>query len=288
MFRPLLTRRAALRLVPKSPGKIDPRADWSRLAPGPQADGEPPPGPALELLSCAKTDRPGLLHDHGHAWIRIWDGAGRYVSAGFYPDESTRIDPEDVPGLRFPGMLLSPDKYDRIDWPGRSTRIALTEAQRLALIGWVEGLQARRMQGALGFDLIERNCVAFVVEAAAEVGVRVEAEVTLLGLLAGGSGAPGPAGRIFGPLRRLVFKLGIAVLGGRRVLTRQWRRGPEGPQAAEVAGIRPVFATPREVLTRRLPFLHVRGLMDWQARQAGPARAAPPALAEPVAVRREG
>lgn len=267
MLRLILSDRAALRRAAATPRRIERRADWTNLDAG-----EPGPGCALEILTCTKEDRPaGLVQGHGHAWIRLWRDFDHYVSIGFYPDESTGIDPEDMPGLRMPGMLLVPDKYDRIDWPRKSVRLPLTPARFRAVVAWIEGLQAGRDRGALAFDLVDRNCVGFTVRAARRCGVQVRADQPILGFL------PLPVPDVLMAARRLVYRLGLALFGGRATLRRQWRGEKPNVQEITVTGIPPIFADLRAVLRQPVPFYHVRALQDWQDAQTRQAAAADPA-----------
>lgn len=277
MLKPFLARSAD-RLAGPVPGRIDPRSLWTALAPThalPPADW--PAGFALDLVTCTKTGTPGLLADHGHAWIRLVQPDGRYASVGLFPDESTGVEPDERPGLRMPGMLLSPDKYDRVGWHERSVRIALDVAAHRRLIAWIEAMQASRRAGSLAFDLVDRSCVGFVVRAAATVGVDVGAAMPPSRFLF--RGRP-PGGR----LRQFGYNAVLAVLGGRAVLRRQWRPGSgQSPELQAIDGIEPLFASWRDVLLRPVPFYHVRALRDWQAevlaagrRLSGSAPAAAP------------
>jgi len=290
MLKPLLARSGAVRLVGPQPGRIDPRSLWTRLEAGrslppdahPPDTGPldaPPPGHALDLVTCTRTGVPGLIADHGHAWIRLVQPDGRYCSVGFFPDESTGVEPEQRPGLRMPGMLLSPDKYDRVGWNERSVRIHLTVRQHRELVAWIVALQAGRLAGSLAFDLVDRSCVGFVVRAANRVGVAVAASVPpgrFLGeavidavLRRPRREDPAEPGRrrLLGRLRQAGYNLVLAALGGRATLPRQWLPDADGtPVLRTIDGIAPLFASWRDVLEKPVPFYHVRPLRDWQAR----------------------
>lgn len=262
MLKPLLAHSGD-HLAGPTAGRIDPRALWAVLA---QTHALPvderPEAWALDLLTCTKTGRVGLLADHGHAWIRLVRPDGAYCSVGFFPDESTGVEPDERPGLRMPGMLLSPDKYDRVDWHDRSVRIHLDEAAYRNLVAWIEGLQAGRRSGALAFDLVDRSCVGFVVRAAAQVGVAVEAGLPPSRFLVGNAAGVVPA-----RLRQVGYNLVLAALGGRATLGRQWwRTGTGGPRMQTIDGIAPMFASWGDVLNSPVPFYHVRALRDWQDR----------------------
>ena len=273
MLKPLLARSGADRLAAPEPGRIDQRSLWTTLVATHSLPPDAcPPGHALDIMTCTKTGVPGLLADHGHAWIRLVEPGGRYCSVGFFPDDSTGVEPDERPGLRMPGMLLSPDKYDRVGWHERGVRIHLTGPAHAALIAWIEDLQEGRSSGSLAFDLVDRSCVGFVVRAAARVGVAVEAEMApsrflIDALLRGRSGANRRG--ILRGLRQAGYNAVLAVLGGRAALSRQWRTGPQGgPVSGSVSGIEPLFAGWREVLHKPVPFYHVRPLRDWQGRIA--------------------
>lgn len=270
MLKPLLARSGADRLIGDAPGRIDPRSLWTSLAPTHALPshalpaGARPPGHALDVLTCTRTGRPGLIADHGHAWIRLVEPDGRYASVGFFPDESTGVEPDQRPGLRMPGMLLSPDKYDRVGWNERGVRIRLSERGFADLVAWVEEMQAGRLSGSLAFDLVDRSCVGFVVRAAARVGVRVQAATAPSRFLVGDAAAILPR-----RWRQAGYNAVLAALGGRAVLARQWRPGLDASAELQtVDGIEPLFASWREVLHRPVPFYHVRPLRDWQARMA--------------------
>lgn len=275
MLKPLLARSGGDRLVGPTPGRIDPRSLWTRLsASHAVAPDDRPAGHALDILTATRTGTPGLLADHGHAWIRLVEPDGRYCSVGFFPDESTGIEPDERPGLRMPGMLLSPDKYDRVGWNERSTRIHLDETEWRGLVVWIERLQAERMAGSLAFDLVDRSCVGFVVRAAARVGVTVEASVPPSRFVADAvlrrtrdAAAARGAPALPRAVRQAVYNLVLAALGGRATVNRQWLVRPDGgPELCRVHGLAPLFGGWHDVLRRPVPFYHVRPLRDWQQR----------------------
>ncbi|MBD8890589.1 hypothetical protein [Roseibium litorale] len=252
------------------PGRIEQRSNWTRLQMEARAGVRAPAcGHALEILTCSKLEPPGLSTNHGHAWIRLWRDDGCYASVGFYPDESTGIDPERVPGLRYPGMLLSPDKYDRVGWPGQSTVVPLRSDQYEQLAAWVEGLQAGRRTGALVFDMVDRNCAGFVAEAAALVGVEVKSDQPILGFLPGWMHLPGRLSSWLLPLRRLIYRLGLGFFGGFSTLDWYWVREEAGVRRQPVTGQTPLFQGVKDLLFKQVPFNHVRAIQDWQKARAG-------------------
>ena len=211
-------------------------------------------------------------------------------SVGFFPDESGAISPDHQPGLRMPGMLLHPDKYDGLRYPRRTTRLLLT-ADRFELVKrHVEQLQADRGVGSLAFGLIDRSCVWFLADVAAVAGVEIDATYDLL--RAAIDRLPDPIrmrcrsgraavrrrspvwGRVrstLGPVVAIVygtvFNAGLAALGGRRVESIEWIREPDGTLVARrVDGLRPLFAGWRSVVGPAVPFFHVRALIEWQTR----------------------
>lgn len=272
MLKPILWPGAAGRLVKPEPGRIEQRSCWSRLDAGLRA-GEAPPscGYALEILTASKTSPPGLSENHGHAWIRLWQADGHYVSVGFYPDESTGIDPETVPGLRYPGMLLSPDKYDRVGWPQISTLIPLSPDQHAELVAWIEDLQSCRNTGALMFDMVDRNCAGFVAAVAARAGVAVDADQPVLAFLPSALHLPAVVSRWIRPLRRLIYRMGLALFGGFSTLDWYWIREETGVKRQSVCGQTPLFGSVWDVLRSNVPFNHVRAIQAWQRAHAGAA-----------------
>ncbi|SHM23576.1 hypothetical protein SAMN05444272_2110 [Roseibium suaedae] len=271
ILKPLLWPGSAERLVKPQAGRIEQRSNWTSLQMEARPDIEPPGcGYALEILTGSKSEPLGLSSNHGHAWIRLWQEDGRYASLGFYPDESTGIDPERVPGLRYPGMLLSPDKYDRVGWPGQSTVIPLSRERFEALVAWIEHLQAGRQKGALVFDMVDRNCAGFVVEAAAQAGVKARADQPILAFLPAWMHLPPGLTGWIRPVRRLFYRLGLAVFGGFSTVNWYWSRGEGGDLIrCQVSGQKPLFETVRDLFSKKVPFNHVLALQQWQKRQAG-------------------
>ncbi|WP_326538952.1 hypothetical protein [Pseudorhodoferax sp.] len=260
------------------PTRIDRRSGWQRLQPErvlpPQ---ERLPVHALELVSAYKGSGRGFWQGFGHAWIRLLSPDGAVRSVGYFPDESMNLAPERQPGLRMPGMLLHPDKYDGQGQDPLITRIALDAPRFDALVDWLERLQAGRQQGSLPFSLIDLNCVWLVVAAAERVGVRVEAQYSVLEALQ----ADGPAflrplwavlGRCATP-RRWAFNLALSCLGGYRVANRQWVVDGQGRRRQwQIDGLQPMFGSVGATLQARVPFLHVRALRLWQLRQPAAAQ----------------
>lgn len=274
MLKPIWSQRRCDRLVSGVPGRIDRRSEWSELRfCGRVPMDEAPEDHALEILTSVRTGEPGLVENHGHAWIRLVRPDGCYSSLGFFPDESTEVEPDERPGLRMPGMLLMPDKYDRMDWNLRSVRLPLDQKAFTRVQKHLEDMQEGRLSGHLAFDLVDRSCVGFVVRIAAVAGVRVEAETRLTDFL--GSRwrrrNPGIAASAGAPLRWLrfrLFNLCLYPLGGRVALRRQWLRHSDGGRERlhEVDRITPLFGGWRDVLGRPVPFYHVRALRQWQSR----------------------
>jgi hypothetical protein len=266
-----MTRRRSQTADGAPVGRIDERAAWRRL-PVSRALGEgEAAGPILEIVSICKTEQAGLLTNHGHCFVRLIDGQGGIRSVGFFPDESLGVEPDEHPGLRMPGMYLSPDKYDRIDWNPRRLRVALSVERFDAIVGQIEAWQARSLAEGVEFDLVDRNCVGFVVQVAALAGLSAQAAMPPSDFLI--DALPKGVQRMVrwlraasgGWARAVGLNLVLAVLGGRRSLRR--RRVVFG--AGEVVEqdalrITPMFVSWRAVLTRRPRFLHVRALRLWQ------------------------
>ncbi|GLS21480.1 hypothetical protein GCM10007874_44970 [Labrys miyagiensis] len=252
-------------------GPVDARAQWTCLRPVRWLDeSERPVAPVMEVVSICKANVPGLVTNHGHAFVRLIDCEGGVRPIGFFPDESTGIEPDDYPGLRMPGMLLLPDKYDRIAWNPLITRISLHREDFDRICGFVESLQNRRDEGSLSFDLLDRSCVGFVVRMARLAGVRVEAETWLTDFIGGESApsrlTPASLARRIVPrsLYRLLFNLMLSAHGGFCTVSRQWQGETERYVLNQITGIRPVFSRLWEIWSRHVPFYHVRALREWQ------------------------
>ncbi|MGN8112889.1 hypothetical protein [Labrys sp. 22185] len=269
----LWRQRKADRLDLGKRGPIDERALWTELRPVRWlTEAERPGTPVLEIVSVCKAEVPGLVRDHGHAFIRLVDEEGGVRPIGFFPDESTGVEPDDFPGLRMPGMLLLPDKYDRIAWNPLITRIALSRPAFEGLCASIVGLQRGKGDGELGFDLLDQSCVGFVVRIARLARIRVEAEVLLTDFADGAGAATGPTwrrhlGRLLPrPLYRLLFNLALSSHGGFCTVSRQWDKSGDEPVLRMIRGIQPVFTHWRDLWSRHVPFYHVRALREWQRR----------------------
>ncbi len=254
--------------------KVDRRSCWTQL----QAERVLPPAqwPAthtLELVSADKHASSGFSTDFGHAWIRLVTPQGQVTSVGYFPDESTGIAPERQVGLRFPAMLLHPDKYDRSGFKEWATAIAITPAQFQQLIDWLEQLQAQRHLASLPFSLVDCNCVSFVAAAAARVGIQVDVCYSLPQALRDGSHGwwrgvlnrclPWLLARIHG--RRWFFNVALALRGGRRVHRQQWTLNGQGNRVElHLETLAPLFPTLAHVFTRHVALHHVRALRSWQ------------------------
>jgi hypothetical protein len=267
-----MTRRRLSRTADGAPvGRVDERAAWRRLPVSRSLEPKETAEPTLEIVSICKAERAGLLANHGHCFVRLIDAQGGVRSVGFFPDESLGVEPDEHPGLRMPGMYLSPDKYDRIDWNPRRLRVALSVERFDAIVGQIEAWQARSLADGADFDLVDRNCVGFVVHVAALAGVSAQAAMPPSDFLI--EALPEGVQRVVrwlraaagGWTRAVGLNLVLAVLGGRRSLRR--RRVVTGAgEVADQDGLRitPMFASWRAVLTRRPRFLHVRALRLWQ------------------------
>ncbi|MDT3376514.1 hypothetical protein RNI52_04160 [Labrys neptuniae] len=269
----LWRQRKADRLDLGKRGPIDERALWTELRPVRWlAEAERPGTPVLEIVSVCKAEVPGLVRDHGHAFIRLVDEEGGIRPIGFFPDESTGVEPDDFPGLRMPGMLLLPDKYDRIAWNPLITRIALSRPAFDGICTRIEQMQRGKGEGELGFDLLDQSCAGFVVRIARLARIRVEAEVRLTDFADGAGVAAGPnwrrhLGRLLPrPLYRLLFNLALSSHGGFCTVSRQWDKSGDEPVLRMIRGIQPVFTRWRDLWSRHVPFYHVRALREWQRR----------------------
>jgi hypothetical protein len=258
--------------------QIDKRAMWCQLAPHRVLPAESQfPYPVLQLVSGQKpgppgksTPRFGLVRGFGHAWLRLIDRDGGVISVGFYPDEAFGIHPERLPGLCMPGMLLHPDKYDRVASEQLATSIKLSDAQFLDLVTWLEAMQRQRWTGGLSFSLTHFNCVEFVAQAAAKAGVQVPGHGPLVALCAELSPPPlrvlFRALEWFSPtLRRVVFNLALQYLGGSQVERRLAQPAQAKPAdtlfASQLAPLLPQQCKLREIY---LPLWHTHWLRGWQ------------------------
>lgn len=222
----------------------------------------------------------GLWRGFGHAWVRLIPPSGEVYSFGFYPDESAGIVPERAPGLCFPGMILHPDKYDRIATEQLATDIVLAPPAFAALVQHLEGLQQQRRQRAMPFSLTSRNCVHFVAALAAQAGVQVPAAGSLAALCA--ELGPPPlrplCARLAGraeAAQRVLFNQALYLLGGSRVDARQWLYSAAGtPELTQPTGLEPLFGTRASVWRAHRPIWHTHLLRRWQQAQAAQVSAA--------------
>jgi hypothetical protein len=273
--------------------KIDKRSRWTTLTPSRLlAPADRRPHHLLQIVSGQKPTAAGrsvtgfgLWRGFGHAWVRLIRPGGEVYSFGFYPDESTGIVPERMPGLSFPGMILHPDKYDRVATDQLATSIVLAPPAFEALVQHLQSLQARRTQCAMPFSLTHRNCVHFAAAMAAQAGVPVPASGSLMALCAQlGPAALQPlcAGlaRRADAARRVLFNQALYLLGGARVDARQWLYSPAGePELVHPAGLQPLLGTWASVWSRRLPIWHTHLLRQWQRAQPAELHAPWPAAA---------
>lgn len=222
----------------------------------------------------------GLWRGFGHAWVRLIAPGGEVYSFGFYPDESAGIVPERAPGLCFPGMILHPDKYDRVATEQLATDVLLTPPAFDALVQHLEALQQQRRQRAIPFSLTSRNCVHFVAALAAQAGVQVPASGSLAALCAELGPVPlrpfcAVLARRAEAVRRVLFNQGLYLLGGSRVDAQQWLPSPAGvPELVRPAGLEPLFGTLASVWSARLPIWHTHLLRSWQRAQDAEVHAA--------------
>ncbi len=216
----------------------------------------------------------GLWRGFGHAWVRLIPPSGEVYSFGFYPDESAGIVPERAPGLCFPGMILHPDKYDRIATEQLATDIVLAPPAFDALVRHLEQMQQQRRQRAMPFSLTSRNCVHFVAALAAQAGVKVPASGSLAALCA--ELGPPPLRPLCALLtgraeavQRVLFNQALYLLGGSRVDARQWLHSAAGaPELLQPAGLEPLFGTLAGVWRAHRPIWHTHLLRRWQQAQA--------------------
>lgn len=245
--------------------KIDRRSSWTRLHPHRVLPGEQRPDQhVLEIVTGLKSERSGLLLGFGHAWVRLIDPDGGVRSVGLYPDESLGISPERRPALRFAGMLLHPDKYDRAALNELTTRLSVDTARFDAIVAHIETLQRDRNHGSLPFSLVESNCVSFVIDIARCARVHVEGEYRLLGTSMP-AGIPG-----LRAVQRVAFNLGLYALGGSTVRRQQWVADEHGQRKlVEVDDLQPIFSSFSDVLTKAVAMHHIRSLRSWQLSQVG-------------------
>lgn len=217
----------------------------------------------LQILTFCRRRQAGLNHDHGHAWIRLVKPNGSYSSLGFYPDESMGIEPEKQPGLRFPGVLLQPDKYDQIKKNILQTCIPLSERRFKELTQLIELKQQQAQTTGLNFDLVESNCVEFIESSCRSVGISVESRCRFLSFFCCFSVSqyivPAPLGAWF-------FNLSLLFLGGLSHKPHRWIYHSKGKTAlSEQIDISPLFSSVhRALLGQAKLFYHVKSLQAWQ------------------------
>ena len=286
MFK-LVLRRQAHYLAGSSAARIFPNASWKHLSPNfflPEKERDD--SHCLELMSICRGNEPGLTKDHGHAWVRLIEPSGAVYSVGFYPDESTNVEPDEVPGLRMPGMLLSPDKYEKHyqkGWSCRSVRYSISESCFNKAKLSIEAMQANRLNGSLAFDLCEFNCVNFVINVAATCGVTVKAGTSLSQLaddiyfsgrlqsLASvcSNNLPRPVSinvqHAARKIRSIFFNVALALFGGFATLSDQWSKNTTGEsQHFTVDKLEPVFSSGKQIFYKHVTFYHVREFRKWQ------------------------
>jgi len=286
MFKLVLNRRADY-LASSTAARIFPNASWHELAPNyflnkeDQVDSH-----CIELVSVCRGDEPGIAQDHGHAWIRLTEPSGAVYSVGFYPDESTNVEPDEVPGLRMPGLLLTPDKYEKHyqkGWNCRAVRYFISESCFDEAKLTIETMQKNRLQGSLAFDLCEYNCVNFVIKIAAICGVTIQADTSLSRLaddvyFSGKLQSlrslisyrlPSPlvegVGALVYNIRSIFFNLALTLFGGFSTLRVQWINGSaKEAMHSKIENLDPIFLTFSQVWLKRVPFFHVREFRKWQ------------------------
>ncbi|MGS2717686.1 hypothetical protein ACVBE9_05910 [Eionea flava] len=286
MFKVVVSREAS-RLASHSSARIFPNSQWECLTPSFILDkSERSNSYCLELLSICRGVEPGLTRDHGHAWVRLVEPTGEVYSVGFYPDESTRVEPDEVPGLRMPGMLLSPDKYEKHyqkGWNLRTVRHEITCDDFYKVKNTIENMQLNRLHGSLAFDLCEHNCVHFVMCIAKLCGINPRG-ATSLSRMADDLMLRGSVQRIrhrlssIAPsvvtsflhtvdvsIRSVLFNTALGLLGGFSTLSMQWSKRCEGqPVLEHINHLSPVFSSYRQVFSKKVPFYHVREFRQWQ------------------------
>lgn len=287
MFK-LVVSREANRLASDASARIFSSSQWEQLMPSFVLDAsERPDGYSLELLSICRGIEPGLTQDHGHAWVRLIKPTGEVYSVGFYPDESTRVEPDDVPGLRMPGMLLSPDKYEKHHqkgWNLRSVRYSISDKKFDEIKVEIERMQSERLNGSLAFDLCEFNCVNFVMRIAQMCNIDMRGQTSLSKLaddLYLGSRLQrirtqlsclfptcisSFLARSEGFIRSILFNSALGLFGGFSILSMQWNKSSSGQVSLSyISNLSPVFASYKDVFSKKIPFYHVREFRQWQA-----------------------
>lgn len=222
----------------------------------------------LQVLTFCRRKHAGLSRDHGHAWIRLIKPDGSYSSLGFYPDESMGVEPEKLPGLRFPGVLLQPDKYDDVKKNVLQTCIPISELRFKSLTHLLELKQEQAMTDGLCFDLVEENCVKFVETSCRSVSVEVDSQCRFLSFFRGYSFfryiVPAPVGAWF-------FNVALLFLGGLSHKPQRYLCRAEGKiELCVQVNITPLFSSVyRGLLRPRNSFYHVKGLQAWQRKFDG-------------------
>ncbi|MFM2449109.1 MAG: hypothetical protein RIS44_1559 [Pseudomonadota bacterium] len=258
--------------------RIDRRSRWTQLAAhGVLPDGSRFSHAVLQLVSGQKPGparqappKFGLVRGFGHAWLRLIDRDGAVISVGFYPDETLGIAPERQPGLCMPGMLLHPDKYDRVATEQLVTTIKLSDAQFRELVHWVEGLQRQRWTEGLPFSLTHFNCVEFVAQAAAKAGVQLPAHGPLVDLCSDlGPRVLRPLWRILTKmplsLRRTMFNWALRLLGGDKADCRLVHpTDSEHTTRLTTAKLRPLLPPGTPLEQADWPLWHTHWLRRWQ------------------------
>jgi hypothetical protein len=257
------------------PIQIDKRSSWSNL----KAEyvlpvSERPNFYCLDLVTAYKTEKSGFWQDFGHAWIRLITPKGEVMSIGYFPDETTNVVPEKRPGLRFPGILLHPDKYNALRFKEKVTRIVVQEEKFIHLINWLVKLQTQRDKKCLPFSLVDLNCVWFVVEAARQAGVQVDAHYSLRRAIMDfirqqfnmGSKPYRAISTAPHLLARIIFNMGLAILGGCRYHKYQWIENETKERFfIQHSDLRPIFMNWHDIFSKPVHFYHVRSLRQWQS-----------------------
>jgi hypothetical protein len=286
MFKVILNRQAN-DLAGSYSARIPPHSSWENLKPNFLLDAsERSKKYSIELLSICRGEEPGLARDHGHAWVRLIEPSGEVYSVGFYPDESTSVEPDEVPGLRMPGMLLSPDKYEKHHqrgWNCRSVKYPISEMCFRQTKAVIEHMQANRLNGSLAFDLCEYNCVYFVMKIAALCGICVRGKTSLsqltddLFLYSSLQRSTSKLSRLVPQclssrvnhsvyiIRSVFFNMALALLGGFATLSIQWQKNSADQiTQSYIKQLEPVFLSYKQLFYKRVPFYHVREFRKWQ------------------------